>query len=683
MAHTYDTKLRFTGAASPLNSDYTCAAGVTVLVVSVVTAGSTNRAGGNPTFNSVTLSQADILRKYATSPETSCELFYLLDPPTGSAYQISVPNTGTKTLYVVASSYKAQSGYASALDQQNGNTGNTANPSVSVTTTVNGAVIVGVMGNGLTSVPTGRSGTILYETDNGQHIDAAQYYLQAAAGAWATSWTIAADDWCVCVAAFKEVAIQYTVQLSSEADVGESSNLGTITFGGTEYALPDSINKNAGDYSALFNPAAITVWQRWEVTGGVTLACLNANPTTATVSGDGTLKAIYILNPFLTLRPNAEGTYHMWNEVPNSGFLWAAQWEENDNTPWTGQLISGGTQTIQSTWKHHATYAAKFDVTLAGQYYVRYKTLASAQSPLYLRSVVRFTATPQVGCTLEVFPEIEDNPITKGLVNVNVINPAGTLLWRIYYYNDAGQQSADASASYTPAINTNYYVEILWKKSTAPGANNGEVAMWLNGTQIIDVLNVDNDTLSAQNVAVGVYISVNLTVSVYHDCTVASSTGPIGVENRPVLVNDQSDNTAVQAAAYTGQTVAITNFKSVYNLTDHTTETGTINSVTAYARAKYGAGGGDEKFKIILKLGATEGLGAEKTSTNAFAEYSDVWNTDPNAAAWTWANVDAVMVGAVPTVLGNAENIQVSDKWIVVDYTVAGVLRRLLIGVGL
>ncbi len=207
MAHTFDTKLRFTGATGPLASNYTCAVGVTVLVVSVVTAGSTNRAGGNPTFNGIGMLQADQLRKYTTAPETSCELFYMLNPPTGAAHSISVPNTGTRTLYVVALSYIAQNGYTSVLDEQNGGTGATLNPSVSVTTTVNGDVIVGVMGHGLTSIPTGRSGIILYETDNGQHTDNAQYQLQSTYGTWATSWTVAADDWCICVAAFKESPI--------------------------------------------------------------------------------------------------------------------------------------------------------------------------------------------------------------------------------------------------------------------------------------------------------------------------------------------------------------------------------------------------------------------------------------------------------------------------------------------
>jgi hypothetical protein len=254
-AHTFDTKLRFTGATSPLTNSYTCGTGATLLVVSVVTAGSTNRAGGNPTYNGITLSQADQLRKYATSPETSCELFYLLAPPTGSVYTISVPNTGGRTLYVVASSYKAQAGYTSALDVTNGNTGLSANPSVSVTTTTNGDVIVGVMGNGLTSVPTGRSGTVLYETDNGQHIDAAQYYLQTNLGVWATSWTIASDDWCVCVAAFKEAHLTSASLSVSDYRVNPSQT--SLTFSGYWYYDGTTTAPPDGNYAVVIKLSGV------------------------------------------------------------------------------------------------------------------------------------------------------------------------------------------------------------------------------------------------------------------------------------------------------------------------------------------------------------------------------------------------------------------------------------------
>jgi hypothetical protein len=200
---------------------------------------------------------------------------------------------------------------------------------------------------------------------------------------------------------------------------------------------------------------------------------------------------------------------------------------------WTGTLDGGGTLTVQSTIKYEGTYAAKFDVTTAGQYKTLYKTLASAYSPLYARSYVYFTATPASGHYMMVYPEIEDNPITKGLVTATIANVSGTLKWGLMYWTDSAQTSSYA-ATPAPAINTWHCDEVLFKKATGVGANNGEVALWVNGPSLVDITNVDNDTLTAQTVTVGCYIDAALTVSVYHDAFVAADAS-IGVLGQPYV----------------------------------------------------------------------------------------------------------------------------------------------------
>ena len=226
MAHTFDTNLRFTGSSDPLTSAYTCGANATLLVLGIVTGGSIQRSGGAPTYNGVALTQADQTRQYVTNPETSCELWYLLEPGVSSALEISIPNPNSLTLHVQASSYNVASGFTSALDVEGGNTGTSASPSVSVTPTVNGAVIVGVFGSGEDFIPTAQSGTELNATDNGLYADASQYTLQAVAGAIATDWTTQTygagvygggvyngdDDWCMSVAAFKQTNVTVTVE---------------------------------------------------------------------------------------------------------------------------------------------------------------------------------------------------------------------------------------------------------------------------------------------------------------------------------------------------------------------------------------------------------------------------------------------------------------------------------------
>ncbi len=225
MAHIADTNLRFSGNSNPLASDYTCGSGATLLVLGIVTAGPDQRAGGKPTYNGVDLTQADESRQHNVNPETSCELWYLLEPATGSAFQVSIPNPNSRLLHVQASSYSAATGFTSDADVEGGSSGTSASPSVSVTPTVNGAVIIGVFGDGENFIPTAQSGVELNTTDDGLYSDSNQYTLQAVAGAIATSWTTQTygagvygggiyngdDDWCLSVAAFKETNIVVTV----------------------------------------------------------------------------------------------------------------------------------------------------------------------------------------------------------------------------------------------------------------------------------------------------------------------------------------------------------------------------------------------------------------------------------------------------------------------------------------
>lgn len=225
MSHIFDTNLRFSGASNPLASNYTAGSGATVLVLGIVTAGSAQRSGGSPTFNGNPLTQADQTRQHGTNPETSCELWYLLEPENGSAHQVSIPNPTSLTLHIQVSTYSAAVGFTSDIDVEGGSSGTSASASVSVTPTVNGAVIVGVFGDGEDFAPTGQTGTELNTTDDGLYSDSNQFTLQATAAAIETGWTTQTygtgvygggvyngdDDWALVVAAFKETNIVVTV----------------------------------------------------------------------------------------------------------------------------------------------------------------------------------------------------------------------------------------------------------------------------------------------------------------------------------------------------------------------------------------------------------------------------------------------------------------------------------------
>jgi hypothetical protein len=42
--------------------------------------------------------------------------------------------------------------------------------------------------------------------------------------------------------------------------------------------------------------------------------------------------------------------------------------------------------------------------------------------------------------------------------------------------------------------NATHYVEVDWRASTGPGANNGGLTLWIDGVQRVDLTGVDNDT---------------------------------------------------------------------------------------------------------------------------------------------------------------------------------------------
>lgn len=84
----------------------------------------------------------------------------------------------------------------------------------------------------------------------------------------------------------------YSINLKSDGTDG-IYNTGTITFAGTSYTLPTTISKAAASYSITGNPPSGYRFQGWRSGQGVSVTDPNAQSTTATVSGNGWLEAVW------------------------------------------------------------------------------------------------------------------------------------------------------------------------------------------------------------------------------------------------------------------------------------------------------------------------------------------------------------------------------------------------------
>ncbi len=158
MAIAYDVTSAGTATAtSPLAWNHTCTGSNLVLIVSIgVYAGATPDCSA-VTYNGVAMTQVGSDRTQSSTQET---MWILVNPATGSN-QISATFSGTsKYAAGTAVSYTGcvQSGQPNAVA---GNTGATANPSVTVTTTVDNCWVVG----GLTCILTSTAGLTVRQDD--------------------------------------------------------------------------------------------------------------------------------------------------------------------------------------------------------------------------------------------------------------------------------------------------------------------------------------------------------------------------------------------------------------------------------------------------------------------------------------------------------------------------------------
>jgi hypothetical protein len=118
----------------------------------------------------------------------------------------------------------------------------------------------------------------------------------------------------------------------------------------------------------------------------------------------------------------------------------------------------------------------------------------------------------------------------------------------------------------------------------------------------------------------------------------------------------------------------------IYGFSNHSSESGTINSVTLKCKAKYiitGATSVNSTVNPSVKIGTTVyGSGAQNL-TNSTAEYSYAWTTNPaTSEAWSWTNIDDLLAGIALsngyTDKDNVRNPYCYQLWVEVDYTEGG-----------
>lgn len=217
------------GTTNPHTLSYTCAATAKLLVVCLFVAGGTGRTGGNVTYNAKNMTDSGQgFVCYATSPEAGVEIWFMINPDTGAAHDISVPNTNGVNLQISASSWIPSLG-GCAKDTSNKATGTTANPSLTLTVNQDGTLVISGLGSGYKDAPTAGSGYQIVNTyDAGAMVWGDERALAIAASSATVAFTQSADDWGQIAIGFKELTV-YNLAVSDSACVSAAEVSGALT----------------------------------------------------------------------------------------------------------------------------------------------------------------------------------------------------------------------------------------------------------------------------------------------------------------------------------------------------------------------------------------------------------------------------------------------------------------------
>jgi hypothetical protein len=135
--------------------------------------------------------------------------------------------------------------------------------------------------------------------------------------------------------------------------------------------------------------------------------------------------------------------------------------------------------------------------------------------------------------------------------------------------------------------------------------------------------------------------------------------------------SDSSDSTYIyDTTSYHGGTAWADG--DLYTQQGHTTESGTITNVTFYVRGKRINNGGGGLFNTYWRTYGSDYAGAGWNPTNITTESTSKNTNSHTLAAWTWAEIDALLIGVGIQDVVSADDVYAYDVWAVVTYTPGG-----------
>jgi len=107
----------------------------------------------------------------------------------------------------------------------------------------------------------------------------------------------------------------------------------------------------------------------------------------------------------------------------------------------------------------------------------------------------------------------------------------------------------------------------------------------------------------------------------------------------------------------------------LYNVPNHTTETGPIDNVTVYTRAKTVMDYATQFGYEAIKVWGTGDYGTVHDLTGGYVDYSTIWTSKPSdSTTWTWSDIDNLQIGFKAYQFYDASHIFLTQCYGIVNY---------------
>lgn len=152
--------------------------------------------------------------------------------------------------------------------------------------------------------------------------------------------------------------------------------------------------------------------------------------------------------------------------------------ESGDFSAWDStRSDNGGSISVSSDYAHHGTYSEKVVLANQASSYAWASYSIYPEPLMFARFQVKFSALPPNSGDWEKLSPFVRYPGPTFLLFPIVKNDTGTIKWGLYYV----PTSTEYLGTNTPSVDTEYCVEIYYKKNT--GGDNGEIKLYIDDVE--------------------------------------------------------------------------------------------------------------------------------------------------------------------------------------------------------